>query len=340
LIVDVHAHLYPEAYVERLASAPELALAADAGGRVFRYRDARIFSIPEPNRSPAERLAEMDAAGVDVQVLSLGTPNVYVADLDESRALAVLTNDILAEVSRTYPTRFRALASLPLGRVDDALRELERAVTGLGLDGVQLGTTYRGEFLDAPRFAPLLAALDRLGRPVFLHPVPRQDVAAGRDYALCMLVEYPVDTALAIARLVYSGLLDRYPRIPWLLSHVGGVLPFLQGRLDFGYQVFPECRGPTAPPSAYLRRLYYDTVSSNHPPALACAVESVGAGQLLFGTDCPHNAAGAGIAALRALPALDDAACDAILGGTARRLFPALAAGAASSPAAPTPPAE
>jgi aminocarboxymuconate-semialdehyde decarboxylase len=337
VIVDVHAHLYPEAYVRRLAGAPELALTADAGGRVFRYQGARIFSIPEPNRPPEQRLAEMDAAGVDAQVLSLGTPNVYVADLDESRALAILTNDILAEVSRTYPTRFRALASLPLGRVDDALRELERAVTVLGMDGVQLGTSYRGEFLDAPRFAPLLAELDRLGRPVFLHPVPRQDMAAGSDYALCMLVEYPLDTVLAVARLIYSGLLDRYPRIPWLLSHVGGALPFLQGRLDFGYRVFAECQRSAAPPSDYLRRLYYDTVSSGHAPALACAVESVGASQLLFGTDCPHNAAGAGIAALRALPTLDDAARGAILGGTALRLFPDLVA---SEPASPTAPGE
>jgi aminocarboxymuconate-semialdehyde decarboxylase len=269
-------------------------------------------------------------------VLSLGTPNVYVADLDESRALATLTNDILAEVSRTHPSRFRALASLPLGRVDDALRELERAVALLGMDGVQLGTSYRGEYFDAPRFAPLLAELDRLGLPVFLHPVPRQDAAAGADYGLCMLVDYPVDTALAIARLIFSGLLDRYPRIPWLLSHVGGVLPFLQGRLDFGYRVFPECRGPTAPPSSYLRRLYYDTVSSSHPPALACAVESVGAGQLLFGTDCPHNPAGAGIEELRALPGLDDAARGAILGGTALRLFPRLAARGAPPATSPT----
>jgi len=338
VIVDVHTHLYPEAYVSRLAGAPELVLEPDGAGRVFRYQGARVFSVPEPNRTPEQRLEQMDAAGVDAQVLSLGTPNVYVADLDESRVLATLTNDILAEVSRTYPTRFRALASLPLGRIDDALRELERAVGDLGMDGVQLGTSYRGEFFDAPRFAPLLEELDRLAVPVFLHPVPRRDLAAGQDYGLCMLVEYPVDTALAVARLIFSGVLDRFPRIPWILSHVGGVLPFLQGRLDFGHRVFPECRGPAAPPSSYLQRLYYDTVSSNHPPALACAVASVGAGQLLFGTDCPHNPADAGLADLRALALLDDAARDAILGGTALRLFPRLAARV--SPAArPTAPA-
>ncbi len=335
MIVDVHTHLYPEAYVRRLAAAPELVLEPDGAGRVFRYRDARIFSVPEPNRTPEQRIAQMDAAGVDAQVLSLGTPNVYVADLDESRALARLTNDILAEVSRAHPTRFRALASLPLGRINDALAELERAVGELGMDGVQLGTNYRGEYFDAPRFAPLLEALDRLGRPVFLHPVPRPDLTPGPNYGLCLLVEYPVDTALTIARLIFSGVLERYPRIPWLLSHVGGILPFLQGRLDFGHRVFPECRGPAAPPSTYLRRLYYDTVSSNHPPALACAVESVGAGQLLFGTDCPHNPADAGLAEIRALAGLDDAARAAILGGTALQLFPRLVA-QQTPPAGPT----
>ena len=119
MIVDVHTHLYPEAYVSRLAGAPELVLEPDGAGRVFRYQGARIFSVPHPNRTPEQRLEQMDAAGVDAQILSLGTPNVYVADLDESRALATLTNDVLADVSRTYPTRFRALASLPLGRIDD-----------------------------------------------------------------------------------------------------------------------------------------------------------------------------------------------------------------------------
>jgi predicted TIM-barrel fold metal-dependent hydrolase len=290
VIVDVHAHLYPEAYVSRLAGAPELVLEADGAGRVFRYQGARIFSVPEPNRTPEERIAQIDAAGVDAQVLSLGTPNVYVADLDESRALATLTNDILAEVSRTHPTRFRALASLPLGRIDDALRELERAVTELGMDGVQFGTSYRGEYLDAPRFAPLLVELNRLGRPVFLHPVPSGDVAAAADYGLCMLVEYPADTARAIARLIFGGLLDRYPRIPWLLSHVGGVLPFLQGRLDFGHRVFPECRGPAAPPSSYLRRLYYDTGLSNHALAVRGALEVTTPDRIVFGTDWPYAA--------------------------------------------------
>lgn len=292
---------------------------------MFRYQGAPVYVVPEPNRSPEQRLADMDAAGVDVQVLSLGTPNVYVADLDESRALAVLTNDLLAGLSRAHPTRFRALASLPLGRMDDALAELERAIGGLGMDGVQLGTNYRGEYLDLPRFQPLLEELDRRGLTVFLHPVPRREVGPGRDYGLCMILDYPADTSTCVARLIFGGVLDRYPRIRWLLAHCGGALPFVQGRMDVVSRGFAESRGTPALPSAYLRRLYYDTVTSGHWPAVRCALDTVGASQVLFGTDCPHNPPDALLDALLRAPELDEAQRAAVLGGNALRLFPRLA---------------
>ncbi|MBI4491197.1 MAG: amidohydrolase [Chloroflexi bacterium] len=324
--IDVHAHFYPEPYIARLAADPEFELSRDAvGNRVVRYGGTRVFTIPEPNRTPEERLAEMDAAGVDVQVLSLGTPNVYVADVDESRALAVSTNDLLAGLSRAHPIHFRALASLPLGDMDATLRELDRTIDQLGMDGVQLGTNFRGEFLDEPRFEPLLAELDRRSLPVLLHPVPRLDVSLGRDYALCMVMEFPVDTTRAVARLIYSGALDRFSRIRWILSHVGGTLPFIQGRMDFGHRLFPECQTPAEPPSAYLRRLYYDTVTSGYLAALECAIANLGASQLVFGTDCPHNPPGAFLDVLAASPSLDESARQAVLGGTALTLFPRLA---------------
>jgi aminocarboxymuconate-semialdehyde decarboxylase len=330
--IDIHAHLYPEPYVERLAANPEYELARDAlGNRVFWYQGARVYTVPEPNHSPRERIAAMDAAGVDAQILSLGTPNVYVSDLEESRALAVLTNDILAEASRMHPTRFRALASLPLGRADDAIEELGRAVDTLGMDGVQVGSNYRGEYLDQPRFEPLLAEMDRRALPVFVHPVPRLQVGQGKDFALCMILDFPFDTSTAAARLIYSGVLDRFPRIKWILSHAGGTLPFLQGRMDFGFRVFPESRTAADVPSRYLRRMYYDTVSSDHWPALACVIASVGAEQVVFGTDCPHNAPDAMLDVIKKAPELDDGQRRSILGSTALGLFPRLAAARGTS---------
>ena len=326
MIVDVHAHYYPEEYVAELARDAEFELTRDDfGNRVFWYQGARVFTVPEPNRDPAARVAELDAAGVDVEVLSLGTPNVYVRDDDTSRALARMTNDILAELVRGYPGRFRALASLPLGSIDGALRELDRAIGELGMDGVQLGTNYRGEYFDAPRFAPLLAELDRRGVPVLLHPVPRLEVGEDREYALCMMLDFTFDTTRTVARLVLSGSLDRYRNIDWILSHGGGALPYLQGRMDFGHRIFPESRRPEFQPSAYLGRLFYDTMVSGHAPALRCLLDTVGAQQIVFGTDCPHNPAGASLDDLGAwgLPETD---LDAVLAGNARRLFPALAA--------------
>lgn len=331
MIVDVHAHYYPEEYIAELARDPEFELNRDDfGNRVFWYQGARVFTVPEPNRAARDRVAEMDAAGVAAQVLSLGTPNVYVRDHDTSRALATMTNDILAGLVAADPGRFRALASLPLASVDDALRELARAVGSLGMDGVQLGTNFRGEYFDAVRFAPLLEEMNRLRLPVLLHPVPRLVVGDGRDYGLCMMLDFTFDTTTTVARLILSGTLDRYPDIQWILSHGGGTLPYLQGRMDFGHRIFPESRKAASPPSAYLGRLFYDTMVSGHEPALACLFDTVAPSQIVFGTDCPHNPAGASLEHLRSRSDLPAADLMGVLGANAIRLFPALASAAAA----------
>jgi aminocarboxymuconate-semialdehyde decarboxylase len=326
--IDVHAHYYPEEYIELLAQEDAFELSRDErGNRVFRYQEARVYTVPEPNRTADERIAEMDEAGVDVQVLSLGTPNVYVEDAAVSSSMATLTNDVFADLVRAHPGRFRALASLPLGSTDAALEELRRSLSDLALDGVQLGTNFRGEYLDSPRLEPVLAELNDASVPVLLHPVPRDDVGGGRDYGLCMAVDFPLDTTISASRLIYSGAIDRYPNISWILSHCGGTLPFLQGRLDFAYRGFPEAsRAASSQPSEYMRRLYYDTVCSGHWAALECLIETVGASQVVFGTDCPHNPAGVSLDYLEQTEVLEGPSRQAVFGENALRLFPALAA--------------
>lgn len=326
--IDVHAHYYPEDYIELLAADNAFELSRDErGNRVFRYQEARVFTVPEPNRPVQERIAEMDEAGVDAQVLSLGTPNVYVEDTAVSASMATLTNDILADLVRGHPDRFRALASLPLGSVDFALDELRRSLSDLKLDGVQLGTNFRGEYLDSPRLEPVLSELNQAGLPVLLHPVPRDEVGGGRDYGLCMAIDFPLDTTISVSRLIYGGAMDRYPNISWILSHCGGTLPFLQGRMDFAYRGFPEASSAaSAQPSEYLGSLYYDTVCSGHWAALECLFETVGASQVVFGTDCPHNPAGASLDYLEATDALDEPSRQAVFGENALSLFPSVVA--------------
>lgn len=326
--IDVHCHYYPEEYIEALAQDEEFELSRDErGNRVFRYQEARVYTIPEPNRTIDERLAEMDEVGVDVQVLSLGTPNVYVKDPESQIAMAVMTNDFLADVVRSHPNRFRLLASLPLGSVDAALKELDRSLSDLHADGVMLGTNFRGEYLDSPRLEPVLEALNEAGLPVLIHPVPRGEVGGGRDYALTMTIDFPLDTTISASRLIYSGALDRYPNISWILSHCGGTLPYLQGRMDYTHRGFPEAsaKAPSRP-SEYMARMYYDTVCSGHWVALDCLLDTLGPSRVVFGTDCPHNPAGASLDYLEGSERLDESARQAIYGDNALGLFPALAA--------------
>ena len=326
LRIDVHAHHYPEEYLDLLAVQKSFDMTRRSDGRrVFRYHGVPVFWVPEPNPSIAERIAQMDEVGVDAQVISLSTPNVYVEDTQESIHMASLTNDIYADIVRSHPKRIRALASLPLGSVAATLEEFEKSLSDPSFDGVVLGTNYRGEYLDSPRLEPVLSALDGAGVPVMLHPVPRREIEGGQDYGLFMSIDFPVDTTISVSRLIHSGTLDRHPNINWILSHGGGVLPFLQGRLDMAYHSNPEASEfARNPPSEYMSKLYYDTACSGHWAALDCLLDTVGVSQVLFGTDFPHRSAGASVDYVNARHFHDSSAHEAILGGNALRLFPKL----------------
>jgi aminocarboxymuconate-semialdehyde decarboxylase len=163
-----------------------------------------------------------------------------------------------------------------------------------------------------------------LGLTVLLHPVPRLAVGRAADYGLCLMLDYPFDTTLAVARLILSGTLDRFVRINWILSHSGGTLPFLQGRMDSVYRSCPESRIPKYPPSTYLDRLFFDTVFSEHPPALRCLLDTVGPQRIVLGTDSPHNPAGASLGYLKRGAGLSEADRRRVLGENAVELFPTL----------------
>lgn len=288
--IDVHTHHYPPGYFEAIAEIPsEFSFSADpTGRRIITLRGARFFGITPAMTDPAQRLADMDRAGIDVAVLSVSTPNVFFAGPKDQPRIARMVNDAYAELIRAHPERFKAFASIPMDDPDAAIAELRRARDELRLNGVVLLSNIRGRPLTHPDYRPFLREADRLGTCIFLHPMIPQASEPYAEYVLGPIVAFPFDTTLAVARLCYDGVFAELPNIRWLLGHLGGAVPYLMERLDNGYRDFAECRAKIDQlPSTYLKRLYYDTVSFS-PLAIRMVRDMVGADHLALGSDYPH----------------------------------------------------
>lgn len=280
--IDVHAHYFPEtylAYLERLGGA-------DFARVPLRAPGARI--------SIADRINLLDKLEIELQVLSITS---YLPQLDNERDMIELTrlaNNLYTELSSRYPRRFAAFGALPLPFMDATLSELTRCLDDLKMLGVSVGCTIAGRPLDDLTFAPLLAELDRRGTVVFLHPQGTGCGPGSKEFGLTWLVGAAVEDTLAALRFIISGLVDRYQNIRIIVPHLGGVLPFLQQRIDDLWEHSSksdnnDSRSPVGIkgyPSQHYRRLWYDTVNSN-PSALRCALNAFGPDRLLLGTDFP-----------------------------------------------------
>lgn len=324
MIIDVHAHYVPKSFLEVIEKE-----GAPLGATIRQDREGptvllggRPYGPITPHYHEAKpRLKEMDKAGVDLQVLSLNPPMVYWADAQLGSRLARVYNDDLAAAVAARPDRLAGLATVPLQDVPAAVAELGRAIGELGLRGVYIGSHICGKDLDHPDLLPFFAKAAALGIPVFIHPI---DVVGGdrvRPYYLHNGLGNPFDTAVAAARLIFGGVLDRFPRLRVCLAHAGGALPYLIGRLDRVHRARSEARGNVRrAPSTYLRRFYFDTIT-HHVLALQFLVSLVGADRVVLGSDYrfdmglpdPVKAVGA--------VRLARADREAILGGAAAKLL-------------------
>ena len=292
-VVDVHAHYVSPALVDQItqgAFAPHLQPVTANGGTCCQFpTHTTTRPLFHKLMDLDERVRYMDEVGVDIQVLSTWA-DLYGYDLPEDAATAYHTrvNEGLARAAEQHPGRFQFLASLPLPWGAAAARVLEDAVQRLGALGSMIGTNVRDANLDDERLQPVWAASTRLGVPVELHPI---DVA-GQDrlgrYYLTNLLGNPFDTNIAATSLVLGGVLDRHPDLRVLLVHGGGYFPYAVGRLDHGYAVRPETRTSQQPPSAYVRRFFYDTIVYQ-PQTLKALADLVGADRLLLGSDYPFD---------------------------------------------------
>ena len=322
-IIDVHNHYYPPAYINALQAGPSnVKVTIDPEGNPCLHYPGDYNIAVRGHRDIDYREGVLKQLGVDTQVISLTTPGTHVESLATAARLASLVNDAFARVVSDKKGRFIAYATLPLNDPAASVRELERAYKQLGMRGAMLFSNVNGVALADERFWPLYEAANSLGAVLHIHPTDPVGVEAMTDYWLMPLVGFLMDTTLAAAKLVFAGVPERFPRIRWVLSHLGGAIPYLAERLDRGFQAFGECRvNIDRLPSEYLKQFYYDTVNFDRD-ALQLAIQFAGVDHILAGSDYPHQIGSipSMLESLRGLP-ISETDRAKILGGNASRLF-------------------
>jgi aminocarboxymuconate-semialdehyde decarboxylase len=322
-VIDFHSHFYPPKYLLALQSGQSsVRVTVDADGNPVLHYPGDFNIAVRGHRDLGYRQEVLDQHGVTMQVLTLTTPGTHVESPAAAVRLASLVNDEFKQAVDTRGPHFRALATLPLNDQAASAKELERAMQQLGLPGAMVFSNVNGLALSDDRFTALYEVANDLGAVLYIHPSHPVGVEAMMDYWLMPLVGFLFDTTLAAASLVFSGVVERFPRIHWALCHLGGTIPYLAERLDRGFEAFKDCRKHIdRPPSTYLRRFYYDTVNFSQG-ALRLAIEFAGAEHILAGSDYPHKIGSipSMLEAIRQLP-VTEAERAGIFGGNAAKLL-------------------
>src|SRR5262245_28968942 len=293
-IIDAHAHILSEETMALMRKA-----APGIGPKLERIDDdfAALTVAGSPYRpfprggwDMEKRFSDMDAAGVDIQLIS-NTPQTFLYNQEAAvtAALAALQNDQIAAAVAAHPERLIGIATLPMQAPGLAADELRRAVRTLGLKGAQIGSNVNGRNLDDPALEPLWAAADELAAFIMVHPTQVAGAERLKAYYLTNLIGNPLDTTIAAACLVFGGVVGRYPRIKFLMVHGGGFVPYQAGRFRHGWHVRQEPRvNLKSPPDAALDALYFDSIV-HCKAALEFLVASAGAARVLLGSDYPFD---------------------------------------------------
>lgn len=293
-VIDIHAHMLVPAVEALVAARPErreaLRQQAAATGAESVEHNRMLFAAEYLSKltDVDVRLAAMDAMGVDMQALSISpTQYYYWADQDLATAIVDAANAHMASVCAAYPDRFVGLATVSLQHPALAADQLTRAFE-LGFRGCQISTWIAGAELVDSRHDVFWARAESLGAVVFVHPLGCTLDERARPYYLSNIVGQPIETTLALSHLIFGGTLDRYPGLKLCCAHGGGYLPSYIGRSDHGHAVRPESRKMRERPSAYLERIWFDSLVYT-PEALEHLVRTVGAHRVVIGTDYPFD---------------------------------------------------
>ena len=326
-VIDVHTHVVPERWDDwsaRHAVGPWPAIAHHddgsaslvVGGKAIRTFSAGAFK-------PAARLEDMDRRGVGVHVISPPPPMFcYWAEAKAAQAWARMQNENIAALCAAHPDRFVGMATLPMQDPLLAVEELRWVRERLGLRAVEIGTFPGNRDFDDPALFPFFEACAALDVAVFAHPA--MPVAAGdrlARYDVREIVHYPLETTVAIAALIFGGVIERLPRLRIGFAHGGGTLPFLVGRFDHGWSVRSQLHETAPrPPSEYVRRLYVDSLTHG-AATLRLVVETMAPGAVMMGSDYPLNMGTANPVGAVSAAGLDAKVEAGVLGGNARRFL-------------------
>lgn len=290
--IDVHNHFYPASYLAKLEKyGPQIGISVekDAWDRtILVQNNNKVVTITPPMTDVDHRLQDMDASGFDVQILTLSAPNVDLFPPEVAEEIAKAVNDEIAGICRDNPERFIGFATLPYLDPERSVPELSRCVEELGYKGVTMGTHINGHDLDDKRFIPFYEKLEEYDLPVHIHPRAPRGAEVYKDFRLAPMIGFEMELCVAVVRLAMSGVMDTFSKLNFIVSHLGGAVPYLAERIQNCYEAYPECqeniRGSAM---EYLKRFYYDTVSF-FQPALLCAHAFAGADHLILGSDYPH----------------------------------------------------
>lgn len=324
--IDAFAHILPRKYRDRLERHLERAISS----RQLRYYRDGVFDFDPSLTDLNARWRRLEPFGDYTQVLVLAVPPIEETGPPSVAAeFARLANDEMAALVQRHPDRFVGFAAaLPLNDTEAALAEINRAVNELHALGAQVYTNMQGTPLDDPRFEPIFDTLEGLGRTVWLHPTrnatwPDYPTETESDYGLWWSIGWPYETAAALSRLVYSGVMERHPNLKLIAHHGAGMVPHFSARLAMGPGFRQVKDLLPRPPLDYFRRFYADTALFGAPHAVRCVLDFFGPDHVVFGTDMPLGPPGAIEATIADIEAvgLSDKDRSTVYAGTAERLF-------------------
>ncbi|MER5194023.1 amidohydrolase family protein [Streptomyces sp. NPDC002755] len=292
-VVDFHGHLAVPAAEAIVAGTPGFAAELAAERRAhspasLAVNRAQLERLRPRLTEVSARLADLDAMGVDAQVVGPMPMHHYWTGPATAARLARTVNEAVAAHCASAPARLHGLGTVPLQHPDLAVTLLAEAVGGLGLHGISVSTTVHGRELADPAHDPVWRAAEETGAVVFVHPWGCSLGERLATHYLGNTVGQPVETMVALSHLIFTGVLDRFPRLKLVAAHGGGCLPTYIGRSDHAWRVRRDARGCAEPPSAYLRRMWFDSLVYT-PRALRHLVAEVGADRVVLGTDHPFD---------------------------------------------------
>jgi aminocarboxymuconate-semialdehyde decarboxylase len=329
-VIDVHNHLFPKEWLDFLAKKKKIgSLTIERAGPtnvLFYYGGTRLGTISRPGHcEPEPRVKDMNEYGIDIQIVGLTAPGIEVIPKSEGIVWAKKINDYIAKMCQDYKGRFYALAALPYQDVGESLKELERAYKELGAKGIMMFSNINGMPIYSPEFIPIYEAAEAYDLPIFIHPAPPLTTQVmSRIHMPLPLYGFVLDTTMAVTGLIFLGVLEKFPKLKIIHAHLGGVFPYLVGRVDDCFKTYSKDHGfalKELPTDYYKRNVYVDAISF-HLPAMRCALEFLGPDHILIGTDYAHPIGGpervVGFVRDLRLPKKD---CEKILWKNAARLF-------------------